>query len=132
MLYEVITVWLVHHALVALACGSRLVCVYARYNQNAVFYLFLRFCKAADIFQHCFFIVCRAWADQQKEFAAFAGEYLLNLIKLLVITSYSIHYTKLYDINSEPADAAQYAFISLYNSPAILFHFFFSLIIIYN
>ena len=58
---------LVKHAFVAFADGSRFVGVYAGHDEEAVFYFFRHFGKAAAVVQHRRLIVSRAGADNQEE-----------------------------------------------------------------
>ena len=83
-------VGLMKHTLVAVADGSRLVCIDSGDNDYLVRYLIGYLFKSCDVVEHGGFAVCRAGSDYEKELVAFAGENSLYFLVSLLLDLYKL------------------------------------------
>ena len=71
-------VWLVEHAFVAFADGSRLIRVDSWHNEELVLHFVSDFRKACAVVEDGRLIVCRAGADDEEKSVVFAGHDVLD------------------------------------------------------
>ena len=67
------------HALVAVTGGTRFVGVDTRYDNQAVFGLFLNVDQAAGVIQYCVLIICGTRSDEYQELITFSADDLFLL-----------------------------------------------------
>ena len=88
--WTLLRVRLMEHALVAVTGGTRFVGVDTRYDNQAVFGLFLNVDQAAGVIQYCVLIICGTRSDEYQELITFSADDLFYFLITFCFACYEL------------------------------------------